>query len=269
MPFLPAILLGVVQGLTEFLPISSSGHLVLAHSLFDAVSANDLAFDAVLHLATALAVIVYFRKDIWLLINTVLRKLERLPVNERDMNLVTALLIGTVPAVIFGLLLESYMETIFRSPLLVAGVLVAGSFLLMVAEWFYLNRPREESINLSKGFKIGLFQSLALVPGVSRSGASIAGGMLLGLSRVEATRFAFLLAVPVILGAGSKKFLELMNASESVALGAVAAGAVTAFVVGLMAIHFMLRFLRTHTLWPFIWYRIILAAFVIFLVHFR
>ena len=268
MVYLPAILLGLVQGLTEFLPISSSGHLVLAHALFGAVSENDLAFDAVLHLATAMAVVVYFRKDIWLLINTVLRKLERLPVNERDMNLVVALIVGTIPAVIFGILLESYMETLFRNPLLVAGVLVAGSILLMLAEWVYLNRSRDEHINLSKGLKIGFFQSLALVPGVSRSGASIAGGMLLGLTRVEATRFSFLLAVPVILGGGSMALLRLLQSTEVVAWGTVIAGAVTAFLIGLFAIHFMLRFLRTHTLWPFIWYRIVLAAFVVLIVYF-
>lgn len=266
MHFLPAILLGLTQGLTEFLPVSSSGHLVLAHQLFGSVTENDLAFDAILHLATALAVIVYFRADIWLLVHTVLRKLERLPVNERDFSLVLALIVGTVPAVVFGLLLETYMETLFRNPLLVAGVLVVGSLLFMLAEWVYLNRQRDDRIGLSKGFKIGLFQSLALVPGMSRSGASIAGGMLLGLSRVEATRFAFLLAVPVILGAGSKKFLELATTDAAVSWVVLGVGAVTAFVVGLLAIHFMLRFLRTHTLWPFIWYRIILAVVVVFLV---
>lgn len=123
-------------------------------------------------------------------------------------------------------------------------------------------------MNKTKGFKIGLFQCLALIPGMSRSGATISGGMLLGLSRVEAARFAFLLAVPVITGAGLKKFIEMIISTESVAWIPVMIGAATSFVVGLIAIKFFLNFLRSHTLWPFIWYRIILASFVIFITLF-
>lgn len=263
-----AVLLGIVQGLTEFLPVSSTGHLVLAHTLFGEVSQSGLAFDAVLHLATALAVIVYFFSDITLLINTALRKLGRLPVNSRDMTLLMAIIIGTIPAVIFGLLLESLMATLFRNPLLVAGVLVAGSLFFMYAEWRYLNSHQDNHMTLGKGLKIGLFQCLALVPGFSRSGATIAGGMLLGLERAEAARFAFLLAVPVILGAGSKKLLELLVSNEPVAWAAISLGAVGAFLTALFAIHFMLSFVRRHTLWPFIWYRIILAILVVFFVYF-
>lgn len=268
MSIIEAILLGAVQGVTEFLPISSTGHLILARSLFGADGTNDLAFDAVLHLATVLAVIIYFRNDIWSLAQAVLRKFGRLPVNPRDETLMYALLAGTAPAVALGLMLESLMETLFRSPLLVAGVLIAGSVLFMYAEWQYLHRPRLPEMNVKKGFKIGLFQSLALVPGMSRSGASIAGGMLLGLSRSEAARFAFLLAIPVIGGAGFKKLLELLTADVSTNWLAVFAGSVAAFVTGILAIHFMLSFVRNHTLWPFIWYRIILAAFVIFVFVF-
>ena len=263
-----AIWLGVVQGLTEFLPVSSTGHLILVHELFGTSGGGDLAFDAILHLATATAVILYFHRDIALLVNTVLRRLSRLPVNKSDMTLVYALLIGTIPAVIAGLLLESTMATLFRDPLLVAGVLVAGSFLFMYAEWVYMHNYPTNEMNLKKGFKIGLFQALALIPGVSRSGATISGGMLLGLSREEAARFAFLLAVPVILGAGSKKLLELIASDGVIAWSVVGVGAVTAFLTGLLAIHFMLGFVQKHTLWPFIWYRIILALFVIFVVVF-
>lgn len=264
-----AIILGVVQGLTEFLPVSSSGHLVLIHQLFDTEVANALAFDAILHLATATAVVIYFYRDLWLLAQTFLRKLGRLPVNEKDVTLLYALAIGTVPAVILGLLLESTMETYFRNnPLLVAGVLVAGSILFMYAEWYYHNNPQTNEMTAKKGLKIGFFQSLALVPGMSRSGASIAGGMLLGLTRSEAARFSFLLAVPIMLGAGGKKLLELIQSPEAVVWVSVAAGAVAAFFTGLAAIHFMLSFVRRNTLWPFIWYRLILAGFVVFVVVF-
>ena len=268
MDIFSAIILGVVQGATEFLPVSSTGHLILAHSVLGIAGGNALAFDAILHLATALAVVVYFFDDIWLLIQTVLRKLGRLPINEKDMTLVWALIVGTIPGVVFGLLLESTMETVFRNPLLVAATLVAGSVLFIFAEYKYQNSLHAGSVDIKTGLKIGFFQSLALIPGVSRSGASIVGGMLLGLTREEATRFAFLLAIPIILGAGSKKLLELISSGGDVVWAPVIVGAVVAFVVGLAAIHFMITFVKQHTLWPFIWYRIILAAFVVFVVFF-
>lgn len=268
MTILDAVVLGIVQGLTEFLPVSSTGHLILTRTVFNIADSNALAFDAVLHLATATAVIVYFFPDLWLLMQAGLRKLGKLPVNKRDETLLYSLLIATIPAVILGLSLESLMESVFRSPLLVAAVLIAGSILFMYAEWVYQNNQRTNEINIKKGFKIGLFQSLALIPGMSRSGATIAGGMLLGLSRVEAARFAFLLAVPVITGAGLKKFIEMLASGETVSWLPVLTGAVISFMVGLAAIHFMLKFVQTHTLWPFIWYRIILACFVIFITVF-
>lgn len=268
MGIVEAIGLGIVQGLTEFLPVSSTGHLVLAEQVLGVSGEYGLAFDAVLHLATAGAVIFYFFSDIMMLVNTALRKLSRLPVNKQDLTLLYAVLVGTIPAVVFGLLLESLMETWFRSALLVAGVLVIGSVFFMYAEWQYLNQQRQEDIDIQKGLKIGFFQVLALIPGFSRSGATISGGMLLGLTRHEAARFAFLLSVPVILGAGCKKLLELITSDGVVDWMPVIVGSAAAFTTGVLAIHFMLGFVRKHTLWPFIWYRIILAAFVIFVVIF-
>lgn len=268
MGILEAVLLGVVQGVTEFLPISSTGHLILAREVFGLSASNALAFDALLHLATAAAVIVYFFNDLWQLLQTALRKLGRLPVNEKDLTLLYALVVGTVPAVILGLLLESTMETVFRNPLLVAGVLILGSCLFIYAEWFYHKNPQINEMTVKNGLKIGLFQALALIPGMSRSGATISGAMLLGFTRSEAARFAFLLAVPVILGAGAKKLIELIGSPDAVPWQAVMVGAAAAFVTGLLAVHFMLSFVRRNTLWPFIWYRLILAGFVIFIVVF-
>ena len=260
--------LGFIQGITEFLPVSSTGHLVLAHSLFGVEEEGSLAFDAVLHLATACAVIVYFFDELYVLVQTVLRKLGRLPVNPKDILLVKAIAIGTIPAVIMGLLLESYMEAAFRNPVLVALVLILGSLFFMYAEYVYDNSFHTGEIDVKTGFKIGLFQTLALIPGVSRSGATIAGSMLLGLSRAEAARFSFLLALPVILGAGSKKILDLIEEPVAVAWMPIIAGAVVSFAVGLVAIHFMITFVKKHTLWPFIWYRITLAFFVLFVAFF-
>ena len=268
MDIISAVALGIVQGLTEFLPVSSTGHLILARSLFGVDDINALAFDAVMHLATSVAVIAYFFSDILQLMNAGLRKLGRLPVNDRDLTLLKALIVGTIPAVVLGLFLESLMETLFRNPLLVAGTLVGGSILFMYAEWVYTRSEQNNDMNVGKGLKIGFFQSLALIPGMSRSGSAIAGGMLLGLTRHEATRFSFLLAIPVILGAGIKKLLELMGSSDPIPWLSVGIGSFVAFVVGLLAIHFMLSFVKRHTLWPFIWYRIILASSIIFIVAF-
>lgn len=266
MEYLASSVLGFVQGITEFLPVSSTGHLILARALFGITDAHALAFDAMLHLATAAAVIVYFWRDLWGLVHTFLRYVGRLPVNPRDIALMWALAVGTVPAVVAGLLLEDMMEVLFRSPLLVAGVLVAGSILFVIAERRYARSTYEREITVRTGVFVGLFQVLALIPGMSRSGATIAGGMLLGLTRTAATRFAFLLAVPVILGAGMKKLLEMFSLEGEVVWGSVFLGASVAFFVGLLAIHFMITFLKTHTLWPFIWYRVVLAGIVVLAV---
>lgn len=268
MDILASIILGFVQGITEFLPVSSSGHLILMHTVLGVEDVSSLAFDAVLQLATAFAVIVYFFDEIFILVQTVFRKLGRLPVNEKDLMMVKAIAVGTIPAIILGLVLESYMEHAFRNPILVAGVLILGSIFFMYAEYVYQENFHTTEIDMKVGLKIGLFQTLALIPGFSRSGATIAGGMILGLNRNDAARFSFLLALPIILGSGSKKLLELISSSSGFAWAPLAFGAVTAFVVGLCAIHFMITFVRKHTLWPFIWYRITLACFVLFVAFF-
>ncbi|MFM2374635.1 MAG: hypothetical protein RLZZ234_630 [Candidatus Parcubacteria bacterium] len=263
-----AIILGLVQGTTEFLPISSSGHLILMREALHETTRNALAYDAVLQLATGLAIVVYFFPDLWRLFTVFLNMMGSKVVDAKDKGLIFAIMAGTVPALILGIFLESLMETAFRSPLLVAFVLVAGSCLFAYAEYMSGMRKNEDEIENEvhmtprKGILIGCFQALALIPGMSRSGATISGGLILGLTRYEATRFSFLLAIPIILGSGGKKLLELV-ANESIAsLTPMIIGASTAFVVGLIAIHFMLIFVRNHTLWPFIWYRIALALVV-------
>jgi undecaprenyl-diphosphatase len=268
MDIFSGMILGFIQGITEFLPVSSTGHLILAHTVLGIENTSSLAIDAVLQLATALAVVVYFFDEIFILIQTVLRKLGRLPVNEKDLLVVKALAIGTVPAIVFGLLLESYMEDIFRNPVLVAGVLIVGSLFFMYAEYIYQNNFHTGEIDMKTGLTVGFFQTLALIPGFSRSGATIAGGMLLGLNRNDAARFSFLLALPIIIGSGLKKLLELLTSHTEIPWVALGFGAVTAFIVGLCAIHFMITFVRKHTLWPFIWYRITLACFVLFVAFF-
>lgn len=255
------IALGVVQGLTEFLPVSSTGHLILARDLLALDVSYSLAVDAVLHLATAFAVLVYFRRDILRLIVSFFDLVRGRKTERKDRVLIYALLLGTVPAVLAGLALESAIEGAFRSPQLVAYALIAGSVLFFVAE----RLARENAaLSVPKGIAIGFFQALALVPGVSRSGATISGGLLLGLSREEAARFAFLLSFPVILGAGILKLFDLEAVGVLAAEGGlIAASAVAAFASGMAAIHFLLKFLKTHTLDVFIIYRLALAALIL------
>ncbi len=260
-------ILGLVQGLTEFLPVSSSGHLVVMHDLL-ALLENGLAVDAVLQLATVLAVVVYFWKDILNLVYTALYKLIGRSVRPEDERLLVALIIGTVPAFIFGLLLEDIMATMFRSPYLVAYALLGGSFVMLGAEYIAAKLEKNKKLadaTWKDGLIIGFFQALALVPGMSRSGMTISGGLFLGLSREAAARFGFLLAVPIIAGSGLKKLLELWWGGELVSLGLpLLAGSLTAFLSGLLAIHFLLLFLRSQPLYIFIAYRVLLAGVILF-----
>lgn len=262
MELLDAIILGLVQGITEFLPISSSGHLVFAREWLQVDGINALAFDAILHFATTLAVILYFRNDLWRLVQTALRKLGRLPVREKDMVLLYAIVIATIPAVAFGFFLEPIIATYLQSMVVVAGVLFMASVFFLYAEWRYSVAPPHGEITIRRAVQIGFFQVLALLPGMSRSGATIAGGMLVGLTRIEATRFSFLIAIPITLGVGAKMTLDLLQEQGSVAWLQIGVGAMVAFVTALLVIHFFLAFIRRYTLWPFIWYGIVLAGLV-------
>ncbi|MFA4987884.1 MAG: undecaprenyl-diphosphatase UppP [Candidatus Brocadiia bacterium] len=260
MDLLSGTFLGVVQGLTEFLPISSSGHLILARELFGISGEYGLAVDAVLQLATALAIGIYFRRELARLVVAAIRLIVGRAADAGERTLVIAIVIGTVPAAVLGLLLEDYMETAFRSPWLVIGTLLAGSALMWGAEAC----ARQDSfLTWKKGVVIGLFQSLALVPGISRSGSTISGGLFCGLKRDEAARFGFLLAFPIIAGSGLLKLFELFSEGAVADLGiGLAAGFIASFLVGLAVIHFLLKFLRKHTLTVFIAYRIVLAFVV-------
>ncbi len=262
-----AIILGLVQGVTEFLPVSSSGHLVLARAVLQTEVVYGLAFDAILHFATALAVIVYFWEDIYILIQTLLRKLGRLPVNRDDEILLYTLMIATLPGAVLGFFLESHISSFFHSPVLVASALIVLALFFMVVEYYQYSRPTVKKITSKSALIIGLSQVLALLPGVSRSGITIGTGMLLGLSRYTATRFSFLMAVPITLGVGTKLTLDTISANEIIAWGPVILASTVSFTSALLVIHYFLRFVRKYTLWPFIWYILILAMFIM-LAHF-
>ena len=266
MTFLQSIILGLVQGLTEFIPVSSTGHLVIARQ-FMHLPEGGLAFDAVLQLATACAVLVYFWKDIRSLIVTFFKYITKKSIDASEDMMFKSIIIGTIPAIIIGLLLESFMESVFRSVLVVIITLLLGSILMYIAEWYARRRGYDEPLTPYKALTVGFFQCLALLPGMSRSGSTISGGLLAGLNRETATRFSFLLSFPILFGTGLKKLGDIIGSQYSYQeYMHLLVGSAVAFIVGLAAIHFLISYLRKHTMSIFIWYRI--ALVIVLLVVF-
>jgi len=258
------IILGVVQGLTEFLPISSSGHLILFRSFLNFEGSYGLAVDAVLQLATTFAILIYFHKDIYEITRKFFIKKER---REGDIT-AYQIVVASIPVVIVGYLLEKYqvLDVAFRNPLLVAGALIIGSLIMLTTERLYKNR---NNLNLKNAFIIGLFQMLALVPGMSRSGMTISGSLLSGLTREKAAKFSFIVALPVLFGSGFKKLYDLWKEGylnqHSLEL---IVGATVSFVVGLFVIRFLIQFLKKSKMDAFAYYRIALAAVIILVTVF-
>ncbi len=257
--FFSSLLLGIVQGATEFIPVSSSGHLIVVREIFGIPLEGTLLFDVILHTATLAAVCVYFRKDVYALLVSLYRCItfQALPAEKRFIGFVG---LATVPAVVLGLLFGDFFESVFRSSNFVALALILGSFLM----WYAERRPKTPSdITFTKSVIIGVFQSLALIPGFSRSGSTISGGMLVGLSRDQAVRFSFLLSVPIISGAALKGLLDLSNSINTIGTFSLITGLVAAFFVGLASIHFLVTYLRQKSLSLFAWYRVVLAILII------
>ena len=251
-----AALLGIVQGLTEFLPVSSTAHLILVSDLLKLDPERfGLSFDVALHLGTALAVLLYFART-WIgLVVDLLRGRWRMP---------ALIALGTAPAAIAGVLFQSAIEREMRGPLVVAAGLVVGSIVFVAAEGIARQRRAMTEIGVIDAILIGLAQAIALIPGISRSGITISAGLVRELRREDATRFAFLLATPVILGAGAKTLLDARKAAALFAQPDVlGVGFVLSFLSGLAAVAFMVRFLRGHSLNWFVAYRLVLAAVIV------
>ncbi len=258
-----AIFLGFLQGATEFLPVSSSGHLLLAEHFFGVEEAG-LTFDVVLHLATLSAILAYFRRDLANLLLAFFGSYgpERGPQERR---LAWYICYATVPAVAAGLLLGHIIETTLRSPLLVAFTLSGAGLLLWWAEKRGLRQRSFSSLGFWDAMLIGCAQALALVPGVSRSGATITAALFLGLNRVAAARFSFLLSAPVIFGAASYKLIKLFSGPglESGQYLFYAAGFLASAISGYAFIALLMRFVQTHSLAVFAYYRFFLTALVL------
>jgi undecaprenyl-diphosphatase len=265
-----ALLLGLVQGATEFLPISSSAHLYAIPYLFGISDPlfSSLAFAAVIHLGTLAAVLVALRSDVMRLTRVALRTLTSLghhrgePADER---LILAILIGTIPAVLVGVAAGDLLESAVRTPLVVAGAVTAGALLLWFAERVGSRERPLQSVGVIDGLMVGLAQALALIPGISRSGATISGALLLGFRREAAARFGFLLGIPAIAGAGTIELRRLLESSEDLAASAplLVIGIVSAFISGLLAIKLLFRILDGGSTRIFVAYRFAFAAVLV------
>ena len=248
-----AIVLGIVQGLTEFLPVSSSAHLILVPWLLRWRDPG-LAFDVVLHLGTLLALLAYYWRD-WLDMGISLVDGRQMP-----RRLLFLLIIASVPGAIIGLLLEKQAETIFRSPVLIATTLALMGIALWAGDSIGSKKRKISDITFVDALLIGLSQALAIIPGVSRSGATITTSRLLGIDRPDAANFSFLMATPIIAGAGLLEARKLLHSGLTADLGW---GFVASAIFSLLAIVGLLRFVRTHSYRPFAIYRIVLGIAVI------
>ncbi|MFA6981696.1 MAG: undecaprenyl-diphosphate phosphatase [Patescibacteria group bacterium] len=247
MSLLQSLFLGLLQGATEFLPISSSGHLVILPKLFG-WSSQPLVFDTTLHLGTGLAILIYFWRDLWGYL-------------LKDRKKLLLILVGSAPAAILGFFLSDYLENYFREPVWVALFLILGSGLLWSAQKFA--KAVSEDVSPKKALSIGLFQALALFPGVSRSGATISGGMFLGLTKTSAAKFSFLLSLPIILGAGLFQISDSLEQISHIPYLSLLVGFFASFLSGLVFISFLTGFVKKHSLNIFVVYRLVLAGVII------
>jgi undecaprenyl-diphosphatase len=248
-----ATVLGTLQGLTEFLPVSSSAHLTLAPWFFG-WSDPGLAFDVALHLGSLVALLLYYRREWFMIIGGAVSG------DRRGRRLLGLLIAASVPGAILGFLFEKEAETVFRSPLLIATTLAVMGLALWICDAVAPEQRDLKDITLADALIMGVAQAFALVPGVSRSGATITVGRLLKINREDAANFSFLMATPIIAGAGLLKARELFHSGLSAEL---AAGFISSAIFSLLAIAVLISYVRTHTYKIFAWYRLALAALVI------
>ena len=253
------IILGALQGITELLPISSSAHLALLPWFFTWQDPG-LSSTIALHMGTLLAILLYFRQDWFSMARAFITGLQNRDFLQRDSRIFLCIIFATIPGALIGFFLQDYAETLFRSPLLIAGALIVFSGVIFFAEKFGKRVVSMHDVSLWPVFFIGLLQACAIIPGVSRSGATIAGGLYFGLKRPDAARFSFLLSAPIIFGAG---LVTLPGILERGIAPSFVAGLLATFVVGYATISFLMRFIQNHSFYPFVWYRLALAMLII------
>lgn len=268
MSLFEALILGIVQGLTEFLPISSSGHLLIVPTLFG-WSDPGAAFTAVIQLGTMAAVVIYFREDLWRILRAWLRGLLGRATSQQelfDARMGWYLALGTVPIVIFGFAFKDQIESGARNLYLTGTMLIVFGAVMAAADMFAKHVRKLDSIKPPDAIAIGLAQSLALIPGVSRSGATITFGLFRDFTRRDAARFSFLLSVPAVVLSGLYEMKDVVGHSTGASLPAVIIATLVSFVVGYWSIAFLLKWLGEHSLKVFVLYRFALGALVLILV---
>jgi undecaprenyl-diphosphatase len=263
--YLYSIVAGVLQGITEFLPVSSSGHLVILHDILNFNIGDSLAFDVSLHLGTALAVIIFFWSYIWKYIVAVVSVfIPKKKINQADLKDSLLIIYATIPAVIVGFLVDKFVKDFFRNTETVIITLVIGAILFFLVEKFAKHTRDFTGMNIGKAMFIGFAQALALIPGVSRSGITIIAGMSVDLKRSEAAKFSFLLSIPAVLGAGVlKMFGVAWTRLPSSEIWAFFVGFMVSLIVGFFVIKFFLKYVEHHKLNVFGWYRLGLAAVLV------
>ncbi len=267
MTLIQSIILGIIQGLTEFLPISSSAHLVITPYLlgWNIPAQDGFIFDVLVQLGTLLAVIIYFRDDLFHIIKAVIEGLiRRRPFAEADARLGWLLVLATIPAVVVGIFFKGLVESAFASPLAAGLFLVGTAVLLILAEWLGKRKRKMDSLNWLDAVVVGIFQAVALLPGISRSGATISGGMFRNLERPSAARFSFLMSVPVMIAAGTVAIVDLIGSPTPTGqIPTLLVGFVMAAVVGYLAIRWLLGYLSRRSLFIFAVYCLGVSLLVI------
>jgi undecaprenyl-diphosphatase len=267
--WLNAIILGLVQGLTEFLPVSSSAHLRIVSTLLGTGKDPGAGFTAIIQLGTEVAVLVYFLPDIAHIIASWFKALfGRIPRNDPNARLGWFIILGSIPIVVLGLVFQHTIETVFRSLWIIAGTLIVFGILLGLADYFGPKVLRLRDMTWRQSIIFGLAQALALVPGVSRSGATIAAGRVLGFERPAAARYSFLLALPAVFGSGLfELYKTLKNPGHEVfTMPETLVATVVAGVVGFAVIAFLMRYISKGSFLPFVIYRIVLGVVLIVLL---
>ena len=257
-----AIVEGIIQGLTEFLPISSTAHLRIGPA-FAGWEDPGAAFTAVIQLGTMAAVLVYFRAELWRIASAWLRELRTpIPRASQDARLGWFILLGTIPICIFGFAFSDQIESGARDLYLIGSALILFSFVMLAAEHFGSRRRNLDEMSGRDGIAIGFAQALALIPGVSRSGATISAGLLRGFTRLDAARYSFVLSVPAVVLSGLFELRKIGEAGEP-PVGATVIATVVAFVAGYLSIAWLLRYLTSHSLRVFVVYRVALGVLVL------
>ncbi len=270
MSIFQAIILGLVQGATEFAPVSSSGHLILVPWIFGWTQFGDVglqkSFDVALHVGTLIGALVYFRHDVARYAAAWFRSIRARRMSTPDERIAWALVIGTIPGAIAGALFESVIEEKLGAPLLIALMLVAFALLLVFVDRHSRSDRAFGTIGPKQGLVLGAAQALALQPGVSRAGVTITAARAMGFDRESAARFSFLLSLPIIAGAGAYKAVDLAQTGLQGHAAAFIAGMVASAISGFVVIWGLLKYLRRHDFMIFLWYRVAVAALVLILI---